>query len=237
MLDATAPKRTPFPHVGGRRQIVPARGKTRNRCFLGMCRRALSSYHPETIMEPCDPTMVARARQGDVDAFGELFAATHRRIYNFVRQMVNDPEEAADVTQKIYVSAWRNLKSLRTDEAFLVWLHRIALNAARDVRKRPVRPTESLDAHDPEERPRLDIPDASAGPAERAALHDTQEFVRRAVRSLPDIHREVVTMHHLEGMEVTEIAAVLGVATGTVLSRLARAREALRAKLDELVRE
>ncbi|MFA6563319.1 MAG: sigma-70 family RNA polymerase sigma factor [Verrucomicrobiia bacterium] len=190
-------------------------------------------------METSDPAVVSRAREGDVDAFGELFRATHRRIYNFVRSMATNPEDAADLTQKTYVRAWGALKSLRSDEAFLVWLHRIALNVVRDSRKRIERPTVSLDATaDDEDSPAaLEIPDWSLGPGQIVLAENTQKFVRRAVERLPEIHRTVVAMHHLEGMEVTAIAGVLGISVGTVLSRLARAREALRKTLDSLVKE
>lgn len=190
-------------------------------------------------METSDPVLVLRAREGDVDAFGELFRVTHRRIYNFVRSMATNPEDAADLTQKTYVRAWGALKSLRSDGAFLVWLHRIALNVVRDSRKRIERPTELLDATvDGEESPAaLEIPDWSLGPGEMVLSEDAQKFVRRAVERLPEIHRTVVAMHHLEGMEVTVIAETLGISPGTVLSRLARAREALRRTLDPLVKE
>lgn len=190
-------------------------------------------------METSDPAEVSRAREGDVEAFGGLFRATHRRIYNFVRSMVTDSEDAADLTQKTYVRAWGALKSLRSDEAFLVWLHRIALNVVRDSRKRIERPTVSLDAPgENEESPAgLEIPDGSLGPGQIVLSEDTQKHVRRAVERLPEIHRTVVVMHHLEGMEVTAIAGTLGISPGTVLSRLARAREALRRTLGPSVKE
>jgi len=190
-------------------------------------------------METSDPAVVSRAREGDVEAFGELFRVTHRRIYNFVLSMVTNPEDAADLTQKTYVRAWSALKSLRSDEAFLVWLHRIALNVVRDSRKRIERPTESLDAsvEDEDSTGTMEIPDWSLGPEQLVLSEDTQRFVRRAVQRLPEIHRTVVAMHHLEEMEVTAIADVLGVSHGTVLSRLARAREALRKTLEPLLKE
>lgn len=199
--------------------------------------RLVMSQHQT--METSDPAVVAQAREGDVEAFGNLFRATHRRIYNFIRSMVTNPEDAGDLTQKTYVRAWDALKSLRSDEAFLVWLHRIALNVVRDSRKRIERPTESLDATvDGEESPvALEIPDWSLGPGEMVLSGDTQKFVRRAVERLPEIHRTVVAMHHLEGMEVAAVAEVLGISVGTVLSRLARAREALRKALDPFLKE
>lgn len=191
-------------------------------------------------METSDPALVSRAREGDVEAFGELFRATHRRIYNFVRSMVTNSEDAADLTQKAYVRAWGALKNLRSDEAFLVWLHQIALNAVRDSRKRMEKPMVPLDAPREDEEsaaPALEIPDEALGPGQIVLSEDMQKLVRRAVERLPEIHRTVVAMHHLEGMEVTAIAEVLGISSGTVLSRLARAREALRRTLDPLVKE
>ncbi|MCX6898236.1 MAG: sigma-70 family RNA polymerase sigma factor [Verrucomicrobia bacterium] len=190
-------------------------------------------------METSDPAVVSRAREGDVEAFGELFRVTHRRIYNFVLSMVTNPEDAADLTQKTYVRAWGALKSLRSDEAFLVWLHRIALNVVRDSRKRIERPMVSLDApvEDEDSTGTMEIPDWSLGPGQIVLSQDTQQFVRRAVGRLPEIHRSVVGMHHLEEMEVTAIADVLGISPGTVLSRLARAREALRKMLEPLLKE
>jgi RNA polymerase sigma-70 factor (ECF subfamily) len=189
-------------------------------------------------MDTVSPSLVARARAGDVEAYGELFRRTHRGIYNFVRQMVHDADDAADLTQEIYVRAYKGLKTLRADEAFLVWLHRIALNVVRDAQKHNVQTTVSLDdsADGDDPSPRIaDIPDWSQEPERIVLAEATQEAVRQAVRSLPEIHRSVVTMHHLEGMEVTAIAQVLGVSPGTVLSRLARARETLRRKLSSLV--
>ncbi|MCX7826167.1 MAG: sigma-70 family RNA polymerase sigma factor [Verrucomicrobiae bacterium] len=190
-------------------------------------------------MDTTDPALVARARNGDVEAFGELFHGTQRRIYNFVRHMIARPEDAADLTQKVYVRAWQSLRNLRADGAFLVWLHRIALNIVRDSRKRAPEPTVPLDsAPNGDESPRvMDIPDWSQDPERIVLTRETQEFVRRAVAALPDIHREVVALHHLEGMEVAQIAEVLGISHGTVLSRLARARENLRRKLDPILKE
>ena len=190
-------------------------------------------------METSDPALVSRAREGDVEAFGEVFRATHRRIYNYVLSMVSNSEDAADLTQKTYVRAWGALKSLRSDGAFLVWLHQIALNVVRDSRKRIERPTISLDAplEDGEPPATLEIPDWSLEPGQIVLSEDTHRFVRRAVQRLPEIHRTVVAMHHLEGMEVMAIAETLGISPGTVLSRLARAREALRKTLDPLVKE
>lgn len=186
-----------------------------------------------------DNRLVERARAGDVDAFGELYQRTHRRIYQYIRQMVPTPEDAEDLMQEVYLRAWSGLKGLHADEAFWVWLHRIARNAVLDSRKRKQLDTLSLestytDDEDGETEP-VEVADWSENPEQIVLSEATQEAVRQAVRSLPENHREVVTMYHLEDMEISEIAQVLGVPKNTVLSRLARAREALRRKLGYLV--
>ncbi|MCC6442905.1 MAG: sigma-70 family RNA polymerase sigma factor [Armatimonadetes bacterium] len=188
-------------------------------------------------MEVPDAALVASARGGDVQAFGRLYAGTHRRLYNFIRSLVSSDDDAADLTQETYVRAWKSLGSLRADEAFLVWLHRIARNAAQDHRKRAILPTVSLEnaAADGEAGDILEIPDLSGEPEAIMQSRATRDVVRRAVDSLPEIHRSVVTLHHLEGMSVADIARTLDISQGTVLSRLSRARETLRRKLSLLV--
>lgn len=185
--------------------------------------------------------LVERAKAGDIDAFGELFERTRRRVYQYIRQMVPNPEDAEDLTQQVYVRAWSALKGLQTNEAFLVWLHRIARHLVLDRSKRARLDTISLQTgymrEEDEENSGIEIVDWSANPELVVLSEATQEAIRQAVRSLPEIYREVVTMHHLEGMEISEIAQVLGIPKNTVLSRLARAREALRHKLSYLVEE
>jgi len=186
-----------------------------------------------------DNQLVERARAGDVDAFGELYQHTHRRIYQYIRQMVPTTGDAEDLMQEVYLRAWSGLKQLQANEAFWVWLHRIARNAVLDWRKRKQVSTVSLestftDDEDGETEP-VEVADWSENP-EQIAL---SEAMQEAVRSLPENHREVVTMYltmyYLEDMGISEVAKVLGVPKNTVLSRLARARETLRRKLGYLV--
>lgn len=182
-----------------------------------------------------DNQLVERVRAGDVDAFGELYQHTHRRIHQYIRQMVPTTGDAEDLMQEVYLRAWSGLKQLQANEAFWVWLHRIARNAVLDWKKRKQVSTVSLestftDDEDGETEP-VEVADWSENP-EQIAL---SEAMQEAVRSLPENHREVVTMYYLEDMGISEVAKVLGVPKNTVLSRLARARETLRRKLGYLV--
>ncbi len=184
-----------------------------------------------------DIRLVRRAREGDSDAFRQLFDRHHKRLYNYMVYAVNETGDAADLTQMTFIKAWENLPRLRNPNAFVTWLHRIAVNVVKDyARKRKDSPmTDIIEDYTTEP---LQPPDpATSDPETVVADKQRGNAVRQAVSSLPDKHRDVVVMHHLEGMEITQIAQVLGVAEGTVLSRLARARETLKRKLRRLVDE
>jgi len=171
---------------------------------------------------------VVRAREGDQGALAQLFRDHYVRVYNLVTYLTGDRTEADDVTQSTFVRAWEELPRLRDPQAFTAWLNRIARNLAADraranrarVRAEEARP-ESLDPGDP----------VGPGPEQHVAAWERDEQVHEAVASLPEPHQEVVVMHHLEGTPVQEVAERLRIPVGTVLSRLARARAALRRKL------
>jgi RNA polymerase sigma-70 factor (ECF subfamily) len=173
--------------------------------------------------------LVARARAGDVVAFDALYLSCQAGIYSFIRSQVREEELAADLTQQTFVRAWESLPRLKEAGAFLGWLHRIAANLVRDEVKSGRARLEVIAsemADDP-----LAPPATPPGPEEAAISAGLQEAVWAAIAELSADQRGVVVMHHLEDMSVAEIARALGVRPGTVMSRLARAREALRKRL------
>jgi RNA polymerase sigma-70 factor (ECF subfamily) len=177
---------------------------------------------------------VRRAQEGDVRAFEQLFQQYHRGIYNAIYQMVRNDADASDLTQEVFVRAYRALPRLQTPEAFTSWLYRIALNLSRNwLRDRGRVRVESLEvaSDDGEEGSTRDIADPTGDPASLTQTRDMQERVQKAVAGLSPDHRKVVTLHHLEGLSVEEIAGVMGCSIGTVKSRLSRARENLKRKL------
>ncbi len=184
--------------------------------------------------------LVARAREGDSGAFEEIYRRYERRIYNTVFQVVRNEDDAADITQEAFIRAYRSLKNLRSDEAFVSWLFRIAINLSRNqLRSRPHFRVESLDefATSEENEQELQIPDLSHDPARLAETQEMQQTVRKAVLGLSAAHREVITLHHLEGMRVDDIATILHCSVGTVKSRLSRARDELKRKLRSYVED
>ena len=181
---------------------------------------------------------VRRAQEGDVRAFEQLFQQYHRGIYNTIYQMTRNDADAADLTQEVFVRAYRALPRLQTPEAFTSWLYRIAVNLSRNwLRDRGRVRVESLEqpGEEGEEGNTREIADPNSDPAVLAQTRDMQERVQKAIAGLSPDHRRVVTLHHLEGMPVEEIARIVGCSIGTVKSRLSRAREHLRRKLSGYV--
>lgn len=175
------------------------------------------------------------AKEGDLQAFEEIFQIYHRRIYNAVYGMLGDPDDAQDVTQDVFVRLHDALPTLRADEAFSTYLYRIALNLCRDRARRKKRVRfQSIDTprtDDEGSSEPMDFPDLGRLPEEQITNDELQRRVREAVGTLSADHKSVIVMHHFQGMEVNDIAQILKVPTGTVKSRLARGRDQLHRKL------
>jgi RNA polymerase sigma-70 factor (ECF subfamily) len=178
--------------------------------------------------------LVVRARDGSLEAFEGLYQTHQAGIYAFIRAQVRDPELAADLTQQTFVRAWESLPRLRDTGAFRGWLHRIAMNLIRDDAKSGRSRLEVV-ASSLEEYDLSEVASTAEPPAEALLGSELNRQVRRALHALPVEQRQAVVMHHLEGLGVAEIARVQGVRPGTVMSRLARAREALRGRLARYV--
>jgi RNA polymerase sigma-70 factor (ECF subfamily) len=182
--------------------------------------------------------VAARARAGERDAFRRLVELATPRLYRLALRVVGDPDEAEDVVQETTIRAWDRIEELREPAAVMGWLSHIARNAARDrLRWWKRRRRERFDeagaalAGLVAQSERAPLPDeALAGAQVRAA-------VARAVGALPDKHRAVLLLREADGMSYEEIAEALGVAIGTVESRLHRARAALARRLQRLARE
>lgn len=183
--------------------------------------------------------LVNRAQVGEVSAFEALYHRHQAGLYTFILSQVRNQDRAADLTQDTFVRAWESLAKLRSPGAFRGWLYQIAMNLIRDEVKsgwaRREMTESALNGKD-EMPPTLPEPSDSATDPEREALAaETKQAVWQALAQLNADQRAVVIMHHLEGMAVAEIAKTLKIRPGTIMSRLARAREILRKRLAPLV--
>jgi RNA polymerase sigma-70 factor (ECF subfamily) len=167
-----------------------------------------------------DRELLSRHAAGDGEAFGELFRRHRDRLWSVALRTLGDPEEAADALQDAMLSAYRAAGSFRGDSAVTTWLHRVVVNACLDrVRRRNSRPTVPLPEVETES-PRQTATDDIANTDLRLALAS-------ALATLPEEQRVALVLVDVEGYSVEETARVLGVASGTVKSRCARARAKL----------
>ena len=175
-----------------------------------------------------DKHIVAEARRGDLSAFEELVKRYEKRVYAIALRSSASPEDAADITQEVFLKAWRSMESFRGDSGFSTWLFRITMNLCVDHarHKQTQSQTQSLvQGEEDEERP---IPDPAPTPEEHL---DNSELGRELAAALDEVseeHRRIVLLRDVSGMSYTEIAEVLEISEGTVKSRLSRARIALR---------
>ena len=174
-----------------------------------------------------DKHILAQARRGELDAFEELVRRYEKRVYAIALRSAGSPEDAADITQDVFLRAWRSIESFRGDSGFSTWLFRITMNICVDhARHRQTQPqTMALTNDEDEERP---IHDTAPTPEEYL---DNSELGRELAAALDEVseeHRRIVLLRDVSGMSYTEIAEILEISEGTVKSRLARARIALR---------
>jgi RNA polymerase sigma-70 factor, ECF subfamily len=169
--------------------------------------------------------LIARSRGGDPRAFDLLVERYQDRVYDLAYRITGHHADAQDAAQDAFVKAYLALKAFRGDASFSTWLHRIAINTALDaIRRRP--PTRTAPA---------DSAGASLDPlADRAERVETVERIHGAIAALPLEQRAVVVLRDIQGWSYEEIAVIVEIPVGTVRSRLARGREALRAALADL---
>jgi RNA polymerase sigma-70 factor (ECF subfamily) len=181
-----------------------------------------------------DEGMIAAVRAGDATAYRGLVERYQGRVYALLYGMVRNPEDARDLTQDAFVKAYRNLHTFREDARFYTWIYRIAMNLAIDfVRRRGKGPVagfeEDVAVRDPDGGVSAAHHGDSPGRAlERKRLHAA---ILAALDRLPEDQKQVVLLRELEGLSYKEIASILDIAEGTVMSRLFYARKKLQAML------
>jgi RNA polymerase sigma-70 factor (ECF subfamily) len=178
-----------------------------------------------------DVELVNRHREGDMQAFDEVYERFGEMVYNLSLRLSGNREEAADLTQEVFLRIFRHLGSFGGRSTLKTWVFRIAINHCRDRLSRHVPAMQSID--DSPEEGGVTLADPGRGPEELAVAADEGRRVSRCLARLPHVFREAVALRDLEGLSYEEIAEVLGVRVGTVRSRIARGREQLRHFLEK----
>ena len=176
--------------------------------------------------------MLARARRGDLAAFEQLVQQNEKRVYAVALRSSGSPEDAADITQEVFLRAWRSIEDFRGDSGFATWLFRIAMNLCVDFarHKRAQPQFQPLTGEDDAERP---IPDPAPTPEEHLENSELGRELAAALGEVSEEHRRIVLLRDVSGLSYTEIAEALEISEGTVKSRLSRARIALRMVLQK----
>lgn len=157
------------------------------------------------------------------------------RIYNLALRMTGSPEDAADLCQEAFLNAWRGLGKFQGESSFATWLYRLTTNVCidflrREKRRSSLSMTVSLDGE--EEERQAQLPDERFSPHLEAERKERRDALRAGLSALSEEHRRVLILRELEGLSYGEIADLLGLEEGTVKSRIARARLALRKALE-----
>jgi RNA polymerase sigma-70 factor (ECF subfamily) len=178
-----------------------------------------------------DAVCIERLRKGDARALDELYRRHREAAYGIAYRLVGAREDALDVVQEAFIHVMRGIQTFRGQSSFRTWLYRIVTHASLDYRRwRSLRTTESLDSE-------ASVDPAATGPSQRtpveeAAERDLRQAIDKALTNISEKNRAALVLYAIEGMSYKEIADVLSISVGTVMSRIFNARQRLRELLE-----
>jgi RNA polymerase sigma-70 factor (ECF subfamily) len=183
-----------------------------------------------------DRALLEGLRVGREDAYETLILRYEQPVFSIVSRVMDDPEDAADVTQEVFLKVFRKIDSFRGDSSLKTWIYRIAVNEAHNHRRWFGRHRRQEVALDPAagQRGIGDLmPDRGPSPYESARDHETHALIESALKQVSVQYRAALVLREIEGLSYDEIAGILEISLGTVKSRILRGREALRKLLQE----
>jgi RNA polymerase sigma-70 factor (ECF subfamily) len=193
-----------------------------------------------------EAAIVAELKAGSEAAYAWLIGEFQQPVYGLVYRVVNDPADAADTTQDVFLKVFRGMKHFHGGSSLKTWIYRIALHEAANrrrwwfrhkARETSIEPAESDWPKPCENAMQVALTDRADSPFDSVAHHEVQRRVEDELRNVPEPYRTTLILRDLEEMSYEEIAEVLEISLGTVKSRLTRGRDALRQRLAPYVRE
>jgi len=192
-----------------------------------------------------ESAIVAELKAGSEAAYAWLIGEFQQPVYGLVYRIVNDPADAADTTQDVFLKVFRGMKHFHGESSLKTWIYRIALHEAANRRRwwfrhkaKETSIEPEIDANGTVENDiQVALTDHADSPFESVAHHEVQKRVDEELRKVPEPYRTTLILRDLEEMSYEQIAEVLEVSLGTVKSRLTRGRDALRQRLAPYVRE
>ncbi len=193
-----------------------------------------------------EAAIVAELKAGSEEAYTWLIGEFQQPVYGLVYRIVNDPADAADTTQDVFLKVFRGMRQFHGGSSLKTWIYRIALHEAANrrrwwfrhkARETSIEPVESDGTGAGENAMQMALTDHADSPFDSVAQHEVQRRVEEELQKLAEPYRTTLILRDLEEMSYEEIAEVLEISLGTVKSRLTRGREALRQRLAPYVRE
>jgi RNA polymerase sigma-70 factor, ECF subfamily len=190
-----------------------------------------------------ESSVIAELKAGSEEAYAWLIGEFHQPIYSLVYRIVNDPSDAADTTQEVFLKVFRGMKHFHGESSLKTWIYRIALHEAANKRRWWFRhkahetPIEPIEVEGCEFAGEERLVDPGESPFDHFAHAEVQAAVENALQDVPEPYHTALILRDLEEMSYEEIAEVLGISLGTVKSRITRGRDALRRRLAGYVRE
>jgi RNA polymerase sigma-70 factor, ECF subfamily len=184
-----------------------------------------------------DQLLVESLRSGSEQAYEELLARFQQPVYTLAVRLLNNPAEAYDVVQEVFLKVFRNIEHFRAESSLKTWIYRITVNEAHNTRRwfsRHRGREVDLDFENEENRDwKETIADSGPSPFEVTLDREQAGMIESALERINPVFREAVVLRDITDLSYEDIAAVLGVSLGTVKSRILRGREALREQLAE----
>lgn len=199
------------------------------------------TYSAYTMQSENEQEIIALCRKGDVEAFEMLVKAYQGKMFNIAYRITGNAEDAAEAVQDAFVSAYRNLNTFEQRARFSTWVYSITVNASRNrlsqTRARTAHEAHSLDDPPDPDCGRARREPAAEGPSALDQLtgKEQQAKIQECLNRLEPEFREVIVLRDVQGCAYDEIGTMLGIAAGTVKSRLFRARESVRTCLKKLM--
>jgi RNA polymerase sigma-70 factor (ECF subfamily) len=202
----------------------------------GMASGEMALGSVETLTPAASETsLVERCRRGDAEAFARLVVLHEGMVFNLAARLLADAEEARDLSQEVFLQVFRTLGRFEGRSSLRTWIYRIVVNQCRNRQRwwRRRRRGHSLPLQDltDAQEARLSAAQPEQGPQQELERRDRAREVQAALSTLSFDHRAILMLREVEGLSCEEIAQALALPAGTVKSRLARAREALRRRV------
>jgi len=189
-----------------------------------------------------EASIIAELKSGSEEAYTWLITHYHQPIYSLVYRILNDPADAADTTQEVFLKVFRGMKRFNGESSLKTWLYRIAIHEASNQRRwwfRHKSKETSMEVQEDESGHSFGIcnmlVDKGESPFEQVAHEEIRARVEKELQQVSEPYRTTLVLRDIEGLSYEEIAEVLQISLGTVKSRLIRGREALKKRLESFV--